>query len=179
MTRRCRKRPWSLVRLAVLFAGAMLVIVPAREVEAGILDSRGDTSFFSGEVRPLADFPALESVVPMPLNINPFNRRRVRQSCTVQVVRRNAPLKSARGEYVSHLVLMDHRAGTFKSIELSAGKLKTDPGGEARLEFDIATDLFAEGFKSGNVSAWSHTRLEFIKRKGSFAFLRCAVTAKK
>ena len=179
MTRRCRKRPWTVMSLAVLFGGAMLLLVSEREAEAGVLDSRGDTSFFSGEVRPLANFPPLESVVPMPLNINPFNRKRVRQSCTVQVVRRNAPLKSARGEYEAHLVLMDNKAGTFESFELSTGKLRTDPDGEARLEFDIPTDLFAEGFKSGTVSAWSHTRLELTKRKGSFAFLRCGLSAKK
>ena len=144
-----------------------------------VLDNRGDTTFFAETPRLLANFPTLESLVPMPLNINPFNRKRVQQSCAVQVYKRTSPVKGAKGTFSGKLVVMDNSKATFKTVDLASGKFRTDADGNATFEYDIATKLFAEGFKSGSISAWSYARIDFAKRKGSWALLRCGVTARK
>lgn len=163
--------------LVVIALGVMMGPPPARSESQ--LSSQGDTFFFTTAARPLADFPPLESVVPMPQNINPMNRKKVHEYCSVQVAKRGDPVPSGKGSYVATLVVMDRATKTFTSTTLSSGKIRTGSEGVALFDFIIPTELFASGFKSGDISAWSYARLEFRKRKATYAMLSCDLRAKK
>lgn len=156
-----------------------MLVDPSPGMADSLLDSRGDSAFFSSQSRPLAKFPTLESLVPMPLNINPFNRQRVRVRCVLQVIKRSAPVRGAKGRFAARLVLMDNAAGTFHSTEMTSGKFKSDADGQVIFTFDVPTDMFAQGFRNGEISAWSHASVVFSKRKATYALLRCDVTARK
>lgn len=172
-------------RMRAVFLAIVIVVAAVSTVSAPafgaqtVLDNNGDTSFFTPTPRPLANFPAFESLVPMPLNINPFNRNRVQQNCVVQAVKKAAPIKGAKGVFAGKLVVMDNSTGTFETVVLASGKFKTNSDGLAVFSYDIATDLFAKGFKSGSISAWSYARVEFAKRKATYGLLHCSVTARK
>jgi hypothetical protein len=144
-----------------------------------LLDSRSDTAFFAETTRLLASFPTLESVVPMPQNINPFNRQRVRLNCVVHVIKRNSPAKGAKGAFSAKLVVMNNTTDTFDTVALGSGKFKANSDGQAAFGLEIPTKLFAEGFKAGDISAWSHTNVDFTKRRGTYALLTCELTARK
>ena len=164
-------------RLSVLLL--VLAIVPLGASAASVLDHRGDTSFYSPEVRPFENFPPLESIVPMPLNINPFNRQRVRETCVIQAIRQNRPARGVKGVLSAKLLVLDRRSATYSSVDLASSKFKTDDAGQASMTFDVRTDLFAEGFRAGEIGAWSYTVVEFTKRKGTFALLGCDISARK
>jgi hypothetical protein len=159
---------------------AVIAVILGGPVARGsILDSRSDTAFFTEQPRLLAGFPTLESVVPMPQNINPFNRQKVRLNCVVQVIKKNAPVKGAKGTFSAELAAMNNIAGTFDRVVLGSGKFKADSGGRAVFGLNIPTELFADGFKVGDTSAWSYTRVDFTKRKGTYALLTCELAARK
>lgn len=179
MRRRCLNRSYSFFSLVLVVSSGMLLWSGPGFAAGSVLDSPSDTSFFSQDVRPLASTPPLESLVPMPLNINPFNRRKVRESCLVQVIKRTAAVKGAKGTFTAQLMVMSEARGTFVALDLGSGKFKTDRDGRVAFDFDIPTDLFAEGFKQGDISAWAHSRVEFTKRKGTYASLRCDIAARK
>lgn len=172
-----RVRPRWLLGLTV--AALVLAAGGSAALAEGFLNSRGNTTFFTDTTRLLKDMPTLESLVPMPQNINPMNRKRVRGDCTLQVVKGGAPVRSAKGTFRSQLMVLDHLTGTFEVFPLANGKLKTDAEGGFAFDLEIATALFAEGFRAGDTSAWALTTVEFKKRKGSFASLDCDVAARR
>ena len=166
--------------LLTLVVGSMVSVSGASVVLAeGFLNSRGNTAFLTDKTRLLKDMPRLESLVPMPQNINPQNRKRVRGSCRVQVVKGGAPVRGAKGTYESRLVVLDGLTGSFESFAVASGKLRTDREGGFSFDLEIPTSLFAAGFKSGDTAAWAMTSVEFKKRKGSFASIGCDVGARK
>ena len=165
--------------LGLVAAAVILVAGGSAAVADGFLNSRGNTTFFTDTTRPLKDMPTLESLVPMPQNINPMNRKRVRGACDLQVVKGGAPVRRAKGTFNSRLIVLDHLTGTFEIFPLTSGRVKTDAEGGFSFDLEIATELFADGFRAGATSAWALTTVEFKKRKGSFASLDCDVAARR
>ncbi len=76
--------------------------------------------------------------------------------------------------------MLDNTTGFFDSFRLGDGKFKTGSDGFDSLEFEIPAPIFADGFESGDVSAWSYTRADFSnKKKADSAGLSCDIGSSK
>ena len=123
---------------------------------------------------PMNQFPTFEAVVPVPSTIDPFNQDLLSVFCQVNVTRKGNPVKQAKGTFDSELLVTDPETGLIETFDLGAGKFNTDADGHADLQFDIPTELFADGFESGDISVWSHTRTDFTnKKKADNATVQC------
>ncbi|MDX1501519.1 MAG: hypothetical protein R3325_04085 [Thermoanaerobaculia bacterium] len=148
---------------------AALVLLVALPGQAGDVKSQSDFggSFFSTSPPcPLRDFPTFESLVPVPGFIDPFEQD-LTIFCEVRVDRKGKPLENAKGKYQAMLVVRDNNTGDLEEFPAGKGKFKTDSSGGAGFDFDLPSELFADGFESGDVSAWSYTRTDFTNRKRS------------
>lgn len=67
------------------------------------------------------------------------------------------PIKGVRGRTVSTMFLLDNVTGQFETRVIDAGTFKTGTDGYAERRFNIPNHIFADGFESGDVSAWVHT----------------------
>ncbi len=57
------------------------------------------------------------------------------------------------------------------------GELETNSSGRTSFDFELPAELFAEGFESGDVSAWSYTRTDSTKKKGARTQMGCGASA--
>lgn len=126
---------------------------------------------------PVNQFPTLESLVAVPMVTDPFEieERFIPMFCQVQVDRNGQPVERAKGKFETFLLLLDHVTGSFSQRRIDRGKFATSSQGSDSFEFDLPAELFADGFESGDVSAWSYTRTDFRNRKGATdAVLNCS-----
>ena len=113
-------------------------------------------------------------LVPVPAIINTFAQDVVPILCFVSAEKNGNGVKNRKGEWMSELVVRDNNTGQFETFPLDSGKFKTDSDGFDDFEFEIPTPIFADGFESGDVSAWSYTRANFTnKKKANSAFVQC------
>lgn len=74
-------------------------------------------------------------------------------------------VKNAKGDFVAELIRQDNRTGMGAVVDSTSGRFKTDSEGFGTFDFDFPSEIFADGFESGDVSAWSYTRTDFRNRK--------------
>ncbi len=142
-------------------------------------DNFGGSFFSADKPCPLKQFPTFESVIPIPSFIDPFEQDLIPVFCQIQVENNGKPTKGARGRYTSELRVLDNNTGEFESFSVGSGKFKTNSSGSAAFDLEIPAEIFADGFESGDVSAWSYTRTDFTKKKGTFAGQSCDVGSSK
>lgn len=143
----------------------LLIAAPAPAGDFQSQTTLGASFFFASPPCPVKKFPAFEQLVPIPNVIDPFDDDLVPIFCDVQVSREGERVKNAKGKFESELILLDNDTGMVTRQTVASGTFKTDKDGQSTLDFDIPTELFADGFESGDVSAWSYTRTDFTNRK--------------
>ena len=146
----------------------LLLGVTAANADGSIFHGMGGggaQEFFADPPCKLKQFPDLEVLVPIPSIIDPFEEDLVQIFCQVTVQKNNQPVKKARGNFESELVIIDNNTGFTERIPLGDGSFKTNAAGFDVFDFEIPTPIFADGFESGDVSAWSYTRTSFKKKK--------------
>ena len=122
-------------------------------------------------------FPTFETISPVPAILDPFAQDLVPVFCDIQVTKNGQGVKGVKAKYSSELIVIDNVTGQAQTFGLGSGTAKTDAGGFAHFDFDIPSDLFADGFESGDVSAWSYTRTDFKKKKADSAAIACQTPA--
>lgn len=151
--------------LATLFLA--LAFGPATAQAGEILSqSNFGSSFFSASPPcPVKKFPTFESVAPIPAIVDPFAQDLVPIFCQIRVSREGEGVKKAKGNFFSEVVIRDNDTGELEAFPVGSGSFRTNKDGFAGIDFEIPTDIFADGFESGDVSAWSYTRADFSNRK--------------
>lgn len=150
------------VALAVLLATNS---IPALAGAALNQDIGGSNFFATFPDFPAKRIPTLEMVTPIVSILDPFDSAVTKVTCFIITLRGGDPVKKVKGKYNSELIVRDNRTGDFESFEIGSGRFKTNKEGRAMFDLDIPTAIFADGFESGDVSAWSYTRTDFTNGK--------------
>ena len=100
--------------------------------------------------------------------------------CQARADRGQNGVKKVKGDWESELVVRDNNTGQFESFPVGSGTFKSNREGIAEFDFESPTELFADGFESGDVSAWSYTRADFTnKKKADNAQVQCGKGASR
>ncbi len=76
--------------------------------------------------------------------------------------------------------MRDNNTGEIESFPAGSGRFRTNRDGISSFDFDLPAELFADGFESGDVSAWSYTRTDFTNRKrGSQGQVNCGTSSSR
>ena len=175
------KSRWLVVAVAPL-ALAMWAPVTwsAATGDSGFQDNSGRSFFSASPPCPVKEFPTFESIAPVPAIIDPFEQDIIPVFCGIQVRKQGKPVNKARGTFDADLIVLNNDTGDFGIFPLDSGKFKTNSSGIANLDFEIPAPLFADGFESGDVSAWSYTRADFRnKKKADNATMSCDIGSSK
>ncbi len=136
----------------------------------------GTTTLNTGTSCPVKQFPTFESIAPIPGSFPPPLSDFLPVFCTLQVTRDQQGVKKAKGTYTAQLLVRDNETGLVETHDIDSGTFRTGRGGFADWQIEIPPDLiFADGFESGNTSAWSYTRTDFSnKKKANNVALSCS-----
>lgn len=165
----------QLVRAGLL----VLVLLPMLAVAGSAGDSKAQfgagASFFTvSPACPARQFPTFEAIVPVPAIFDPFNQDLARILCQVQVKREGKGVKRVKGKYESELIVRDNNTNDLDAFRTGSGVWRTDKEGRARFAIEIPAEIFADGFESGDVSAWSYIRTDLTnKKRGDTATVQC------
>ena len=151
--------------LAVLTALALALPVPLGASDIKTQSNVGSSVFVVSPPHPAKQLPTFEVVTPIPEIVDLAVQDFVPISCRVHVEKAGNGLKGIKGSYTSHLIVRDNMTGELDAFPVDSGGFKTNKRGIATFALDMPTQLFADGFESGDVSAWSYTRGNFKKRK--------------
>lgn len=157
-----RTPSWT-VAIAVLLAPLLATAAPAGDF--AFQNTFGGNFFSVSPPCPVKQLPTFESLVPVPGFVDPFEQDLIPFFCSVDVFSEGKGVKKAKGKYEVDLVVRDNNTGELESFPVKSGRFKTNRDGEAQFDFDLPAELFADGFESGDVSAWSYTRTDFTNRK--------------
>ena len=127
----------------------------------------GSDFFLADTPCPVNNIPTFESIVPIPPIIDPFEDDFIPVFCQVQVSKNNTGVRKAKGKFTAELLVLDNNTGMTDSFSIDRGRFTTNASGFAGFDFEIPTEIFADGFESGDVSAWSYTRADFTNRKNA------------
>ncbi len=142
--------------------------------------SAAGSAVFVSPPCPAKQFPTFESIVPVPRFIDPFEQDLIPFFCEVLVGNEGKGVKKVKGKYEVDLVVVDNKTGMAESFSVGGGKFRTKSDGSALFDFDLPSELFADGFESGDVSAWSYTRTDFTNRKSADgAQVQCGTSASR
>jgi hypothetical protein len=146
---------------------AVLVLAPAAATagDSGFQAGFGGNFFETSPPCPFKEFPTFESIAPIPAIIDPFDQDLIPLFCQIRVKKNGNPVAKAKGTFESTLFVLDNNTGEFETFGLGSGKFKTNSDGFDEFDFEIPAPIFADGFESGDVSAWSYTRAEGTKKK--------------
>lgn len=174
--------PRKILIPAALSLGLLVLGAPA--VDAGDIRSQsasGNTFFNASPPCPVKQFPTFESIAPIPGIVDPFEDDVIPFFCQIRVDKRpNVPRKNAKGMYTTEVVVRNNNTGSVQSFPVDSGRFKTNANGFDSFDFEIPTEIFADGFESGDVSAWSYTRADFTnKKKASGGSLNCGTSTSK
>ena len=147
--------------------------------DSGFQGNLGDSFFQTTSPCPLKEFPTFEAIVPIPNIIDPFDDDIIPLFCQIRAKKKGNPVNKAKGTFSSELYVLHNTTGMFEVIDLGSGKFKTGEEGIDSFELEIPAPLFADGFESGDVSAWSYTRADFTKKKGDTAEMLCNSSGNK
>ena len=149
--------------VAVLSIVVLSMAAFAGESQSGF--SFGAEFFAASTPCPARELPTFESIVPVPGLFDPFEQDALTMFCQVHLTREGKDVRGVKGKHTTELVVRDNDTGELESFPVGSGKFRTKSGGKAVFEFDLPAELFADGFESGDVSAWSYTRTDFTNRK--------------
>ena len=153
--------------LCVVGFQGLLAEEPVRQTNVAF--SRVDTD----QPRKPKKFPTFEVLVPLSPLLDPFEVDSIVVGSGWEVFRGGEAVAKAVAKYVIDLVVLDHTLGTFEVFSIGEGKTKTSPQeGRDDFGFDIPTALFADGFESGDISAWVRFRAS-IKKKNDETLFSC------
>ena len=164
MTQRSRKA-FAFVALLAFLSPLFVSELIADGSDFTFNDNLGAGFFQTSPPCPLKRFPTLEALATVPLIVDPFEQDIIPLFCQISVSKGGNPVKGAKGNFESALVVIDNETGMVETFSLGDGKFKTNSDGFAGFDFEIPAPLFADGFESGDVSAWSYTRVDFKKKK--------------
>jgi hypothetical protein len=100
--------------------------------------------------------------------------------CFVDVNKNDKGVRKTKGTWTTELIVRDNNTGMLETFPIRSGKFKTNSDGQDDFDFEIPTELFADGFESGDVSAWSYTRSDFTnKKKADSASVQCGKAASR
>ncbi len=159
------RRGTTLPTTAVVMLSALFFVATAYGGSTYSQSNFGVTFFDSSPPCPVRDFPTFESIAPIPAILDPFDQDLIPIFCQIQVERRGNGVNKAKGTYTSELIVRDNTTGELETFPLGSGKFKTNESGFGDFDFEIPTEIFADGFESGDVSAWSYTRADFTNKK--------------
>ena len=151
--------------MALLLAAAILTTTAGEAGENKTQFTLGSNFFNISPPCPVNQLPTFESIAPVPAIFDPLEQDLVSFFCDIQVTRNGNGVGNAKGRYTSEVVVRDNNTGQFQSFPVDNGRFKTDSSGRGGFDFKIPTDVFVDGFESGDVSAWSYTRADFSNRK--------------
>lgn len=172
-------------RIAVLPLVAVLILLGlgTAPTHAGdfFTQTRFGSDFFSASPPcPVRDIPTFETIAPVPSIFDTNLNSTAFFQCFVQVERNEKPVKKAKGTFETELIIRHNDTGMLEVFPIMSGKFKTDSDGRDEFDFDIPTELFADGFESGDVSAWAYTRSDFTsKKKADNAWVQCGKGASR
>ena len=133
--------------------------------DGGSQSNLADGFFQTSPPCPLRDFPTFEVIVPVPNIIDPFEDDIIPLFCQIRAQKNGQVVKKAKGTFESTLFVLDNTTGMFETFDLGSGKFNTGSTGIDSFDFEIPAPIFADGFESGDVSAWLYTRADFQKKK--------------
>ena len=175
-------RQHQYITLAAILA-LVVVMTDTAKTGGNVFD---DQRNFAGSVFsakspcPVNEFRVFESVNPVPSLINPFEDDFISIHCQVKVQKKGENVLGAKGIADTNLIVLDNLTGKIETFDLGARTFRTDRNGLDDFDFDIPTELFADGFESGDVSAWSSTRSDFTnKKKADKARVSCNSSSSK
>ena len=153
----------AVLALVSFLAGAVSLKANGNGTKRGINFA---SNFFSTDSPcPFGEVLSSEIVTPVPAVIDPFEQDLIPVFCSIQVRKHGNPVANAKGNYTNELIVLDNNTGEVERFPLGGGKFKTNSNGTANLDFEIPAPMFADGFESGDVSAWSYTRVDPTKKK--------------
>lgn len=158
---------------AVAILGLLSFDAIAGAGEGGFQSNLGDSFFQTQTPCKLKKFPTFETITPIPNIVDPFDQDFVPVFCQLRATNGEDVVKKAKGRWESNLFVLDHATGEFDSFPVASGTFNSGSSGIAQFEFDIPTEIFSDGFESGDVSAWSYTETDFTKKKGDRAEVLC------
>jgi hypothetical protein len=134
----------------------------------------GESFFKAGTLSPVKKFPTSELLVPVPSIFDPSEEDSILILCQVQVFKLTTGVQNARGRFRAELVLIDNRTGQAERFFVAGGRFKTSRQGTTSFNFKLLAERIADGFGSGDVSAWLYTRIDFTNRKrATDTFFQC------
>ena len=161
----------------------VVLVLVAAALPAGdnkFQDSFGSQFFASDPACKAKQLPTFESLIPIPSFVDPFEQDLIPFFCQVQTSMEGKAKKGVKGSYTSELIVRDNRTGETESFPAGSGRFRTNRDGFDSFDFDIPSELFADGFESGDVSAWSYTRTDFTGRKQvNTASVSCGTSSSK
>ena len=149
--------------LTIVLMLALATTVAAGDFEAQF--TQGNNGFFTQPPCPVNQFPTFESIAPIPKVVDPFEEDFVPVFCQIQVSEEGKGVRKAKGRFTADLLVLDNNTGVGESFSIDRGRFRTNNQGQDSFDFQIPTEIFADGFESGDVSAWSYTRADFTNRK--------------
>lgn len=170
---------------AVLALAAVVVLLglstaPAQAGESLFQTTFGNDFFNTDPPCPARNIPTFEAIAPIPSIFDPFEDDLVPVFCQIGAFKKGNGVNKLKGTYTSELVVVDNTTGLTQMFPIDSGKFQTDENGFDNFDFEIPTELFADGFESGDVSAWSYTRSDFTKKKkADNARLQCNTSSSR
>ena len=167
---------------AVSIVLALLVLFTAATPAAGLewLTNSARFNFRTSPVVPVDQFPGFSMFMVVPVNLVPAEQPSTEVVCNVNVQRNDRPVKNAKGVWRGGVMVRDNATGVVESTIVANGRFKTAEGGEKVFRFQIPVEVFADGFESGDVSAWSYVEGEFTNRKkATFFYAACSNTVRR
>jgi len=129
---------------------------------------------------PVKQFPTFETIAPVPAIFDTDVLSSAVFQCFVDVSKNNRGRKKAKGTWTTELIVRDNNTGELETFDIASGRFKTDSNGQDEFDFEIPAPIFADGFESGDVSAWSYTRSDFTnKKKADRAIVQCGKAASR
>ncbi len=176
MTRRPARSASALLGLALILTFTSHAMAGDFLSQSGI----GATFFNASPPCPAKRMPTFESVVPIPGLFDPFDLQFANFACFVDVREGGEGVKGVKGKYTTQLIVRDNNTGDLDTFDIDSGTFKTNRDGQDVFDFDIPAEIFADGFESGDVSAWSYTRSDFTnKKKVESTAVQCVKSASR
>ena len=145
---------------------ALWLVLPSSAWAEEVLQIGASAQFDVDPARKPKKFPDLRVTVELPSIFDPGEVDSLFCKFQAQeLVDDSLPgVPKVRGRWRSVLQVLDPMTSTFETVKIDSGKFKTGETGVDVFLFGIPTDLFPDGFESGDVSVWWST--EFEPKKG-------------
>ncbi len=143
-----------------LVAFALCGGIAAYAGQSGFQQNFGSSFFIVDDPCPARQFPTFESLVPVPAIVDPFAEDII-VFCQFFADDDKGPKKGVKISYETDLIVIDNNTGEVMYAPIEQGRGRTKKNGVGSFDFELPTELFADGFESGDVSAWSYTRTNY------------------